>query len=271
MNSNTRGTASSEVRAVRRREVVIAVGVALLVPHLLGWLISLHFHAHRQTTIGATYALLIEVPAALAAAALLTRLKWWRRAGWRAPEWRQMWLLWLPVTVVVSEWTLLLLYSPSRGAAYTAATAALALAVGFTEEMWFRGLLLEALRSRGAISAVIVSAAVFGVLHVWAFRGLASVSQVFSAFGFGLIWGAARIRIGAIWPLVLIHAAQDFGALQLLHGATPLRPPMYRLDAALDGLIVGVGLVYALVLTRRSRMERAQLTAERASRSEEPA
>jgi len=121
---------------------------------------------------------------------------------------------------------------------------------------------MEGLRSRGAIYAVIVSAVVFGVLHVLAFRGLASVSQVFSAFGFGLLWGAARIRIGAIWPVILIHAAQDFGGFLSPYGATPLRPPMYRLDATLDGLIVGVGLVYALILTRRSKTGHARLSVQ---------
>jgi len=271
MNDSTSAAASSEVFPVRRREVVIAAGVALLSPWLLAWGISLHVHAHRQTTIGATYRLLVEVPAALAAAALLTRLKWWRRAGWRAPDWRQMWLLWLPVAVVVAVWTLVLLYSPSQGVAYATATAALALAIGFTEEMWFRGLLLEALRPHGARSAVVVSAAVFGVLHILNFRGFASVLQVFDAFGFGLIWGAARIRIGAIWPFVLIHAAQDFAGSLSPYGATAPRPRIDLLDAALDGLIVGIGLVYALVLTRRSRLERAPSSAEPASTSEEPA
>jgi hypothetical protein len=45
---------------------------------------------------------------------------------------------------------------------------------------------------------------------------------------------------------------------------------MYRLDAALDGLIVGVGLAYALVLTRRSRMERARVSVKPVSMTEDP-
>jgi len=256
--------ASSEVRAIRGRDVVIAVSVLLVYPWLLhGLLLLLHIHPPRPT-IRAVYSLLSEAPRAVAAAVLLTKWNWWRRTGWRAPDWRQMWLLWVPVALVVAQWTVL--HPPNRAVVYTALATLFALAVGFTEETWFRGLLLEGLRSRGALQAVVVSAAAFGAFHLDSgFRGYSTVFRVFSAFGFGLVYGAARIRIGAIWPLILIHAAQDLPHFLVPYRATAPRPmPIYELEAAATvvGVLVVVGLVYAVVLTRRSRVERVRSSVE---------
>ena len=256
-------SALSKVRRGRPRDVLIAIGVAVVGASLASWLIRLHFHVQRRTTTAALYAILFEAILGLPALALLMKWKWLRRAGWRTPEWRQLWLLWLPVADVAFTW--IVLRPPARSLTYTVSTASFALAVGATEEMWMRGLLLEGLRSRGPRFAVVVSAAVFGAIHLLPVPGIRDGLQALSAFGAGLMWGAARIRIGAIWPLVLIHAAADFPYFLL-----PSRPgsrgsvSLYELGVAATyiGPAVIVGLVYVLVLTRRSKTEDAQPSAQ---------
>jgi membrane protease YdiL (CAAX protease family) len=261
MSMSASAATSPEVLTVRRREAVFAVGVFLLWPWLFHWLrLLLHLHRPHSYELVWLYFFASEIPRALAAAVLLTKWRWWRRTGWRTPKWGQMWVLCMPVAFVVYVWATVHPYLP--GIVDTSLAVLFALAIGFTEEAWFRGLLVEGLRSRGAWQAVVISAAAFGAFHLTgSFRGFGTVLQALSAFGIGLIWGTARMRIDAIWPLVLLHAANDLPAF------LPSRAPHpvgfdFEPIALRVGVVIVAGLVYAAVLTRPSKIESAQVAAQ---------
>jgi membrane protease YdiL (CAAX protease family) len=93
------------------------------------------------------------------------------------------------------------------------------LIVGFVEETVFRGILLYALMrvwgrtKRGLVAAVVVQAALFGVLHaLQAFAGLslaAGLANVLATFIFGLWTGVLVLAVGSLWPAILLHAASN--------------------------------------------------------------
>ncbi len=231
------------------RDVIVAVVVSFGGP----FLVSVALHAFDvRLNIGARAIVGDAIPA-LAAAFLLTRWGWWRRVGFKAPIWRSLWLLWLP--------GLLLVFAIAQGVSYVrraslpAVVGAViaALLVGFTEETWFRGILLEGLRGRSARVAAFGSALAFGALHLANVRVLplsSVVTQSLGALAIGLMFGAARVRIDSLVPLVVIHAAFD---VPYLTGSGP-RPGRITSDrAGFLGVLILIAVVYALVLTRRSK------------------
>lgn len=251
----------TEPRTARGRivDITAAIALSIIVPLLLSTLL------HRfGTRLSLTKRIVLaEIPAAFAVAALVSKWHWWRRVGWRRPVWRTIWLLWLPVALLVLA---TLAGHPETKRTESVITAAVAvILVGFTEETWTRGVVLELFMSRGALAATVASAAVFAALHLpnaRLFGFSAAAGQALSAFALGLMFGAARIRIGAIWPLVLLHAAFDFRAvLRPEH----LRPAALSASSARSLLVLAaVAFVYAAVLTRRSRTDEKQTADEQA-------
>ena len=74
---------------------------------------------------------------------------------------------------------------------------------GVCEELVVRGVFLPSLArslggGRGAGVAVLVSALLFGAIHLDAFRFLFT-------FALGLVFGFLRLRSGSLWPSVLAH------------------------------------------------------------------
>ncbi|MGV1007271.1 MAG: CPBP family intramembrane glutamic endopeptidase [Dermatophilaceae bacterium] len=87
------------------------------------------------------------------------------------------------------------------------------LATGLWEEGFYRGVLFRVLRPWGASGTAWWTAALFGLSHLtnvvfgqaWAL----SAAQAVGAFCFGVGYGAVRLRLAAVWPLMLAHAASD--------------------------------------------------------------
>ncbi|PVZ54036.1 hypothetical protein C9424_16160 [Arthrobacter sp. H-02-3] len=104
------------------------------------------------------------------------------------------------------------------GLAATAVIVAGYLATGIYEELWFRGMILEALASWTPLRAAPLSAALFGLLHLcniaFGANPAVTAAQVIGAASFGLGLAALRLRGMTLWPLVLLHALTDI-ALQL--------------------------------------------------------
>jgi uncharacterized protein len=73
------------------------------------------------------------------------------------------------------------------------------LVIPFAEELLFRGVLYGALRRYGPVLAGLVSAAIFGIAHVWP-------PLVLFAFLVGVVHAWLRERSGSIWPAVVSHA-----------------------------------------------------------------
>ena len=89
------------------------------------------------------------------------------------------------------------------------------LAIGFGEEMFSRGFTYGVLRRFGNVSAIFISSAFFGLLHLNLYVGSnwdtwMAYSHVMSAFGFGVFACALMIVTRSIWVAVIFHALCDW-------------------------------------------------------------
>lgn len=126
------------------------------------------------------------------------------------------------------------------------------LVVGFSEELVFRGLILRALLPTGMTRAVLVSSALFGLVHLGNIVYGASVAvtlfQVVGVFAFGVGMAAIVLRTGALWPAMLIHALSN-AALRFSY-ITPQRLPTPLMSA----IVMTLMLIYgAALLWRKPR------------------
>jgi membrane protease YdiL (CAAX protease family) len=94
------------------------------------------------------------------------------------------------------------------------------LLVGFSEELAFRGVVLQALRHVTSIwSAVVLTSVAFGAVHslnVFVTGDLkAALIQSCAAFLSGIVFIALRLRTGSLWPSIIVHALWDFATFTL--------------------------------------------------------
>lgn len=205
-----------------------------------------------------TSSLGIDVVGTIAVVIVLTRLGWWRAVGFGPPStWRDRRLLVVPAAVAV----LALLGGLSGIEFDDPARVGLVimqpLLTGFWEEGLIRGFLLFALlgaavrAGAGPIWSVVVSAVIFGALHLIALVGGADpasvLSQVVFATFFGIGFGAVLIRTNALWALVLIHA---------LFNIAPVLNPEEASGFQLGAIVITAPLaLYGLFLLRPVKSE----------------
>jgi hypothetical protein len=129
------------------------------------------------------------------------------------------------------------------------------LVIGFAEETLFRGVIFEALRIRGSVVAVVGSSLLFAATHALNALGgdpIHVMVQIATALGVGVAFGALRIRMGTIVPLILVHAAIDFVGFTSSGGqgvATAIEP--VRVGAELG--ITAALILYGIALLARGR------------------
>ena len=87
------------------------------------------------------------------------------------------------------------------------------IATGVFEELWFRGLTLRALQHWRPLPAAMLAGALFGLTHLanilYGADPAITTAQVVGAFCFGVGYAALRMRTGALWTLVILHALTD--------------------------------------------------------------
>lgn len=112
------------------------------------------------------------------------------------------------------------------------------LAVGFSEEYFFRGIILNILRKDGVMYAIIVSSVLFGLLHATNLLGGANTLytslQIIYALCFGLV-AAGIVTLGkSLTPVIIWHFLHDFLAFAMgdrVHGTSvELSPLMITLS-----------------------------------------
>lgn len=179
-------------------------------------------------------------------AVVLTHLRWWRRVGftpfleWRAPH------LVIPL--------LLILVLPTVGLSVRGllATTALVLTlqVGFLlidifmEEVTYRGIILEALAGLSPGMRVTITAILFGLSHLDNLflpgaDELGVAYQIFEAALVGILFGAVRLRMNTIWPVMVVHASYDLMLVLVFGHAFPVAP---TLPGFLVATVVDLGL-----------------------------
>ena len=90
--------------------------------------------------------------------------------------------------------------------------------VGFSEELMFRGILLNVLlEKRTAKFAILFSSALFALLHSVNVLGgaslIATIIQLFATFLFGLVFSCLAVLMKNIIPLMIYHCLWDFSLL----------------------------------------------------------
>jgi uncharacterized protein len=193
-------------------------------------------------------------------AGVLTGLRWWRVAGFNSSsEWRELDLPWVPAVLFVLLPVVVGLHAlpPSTAAILVVAYAL----TGFTEEGWYRGVILRVLGPLGPGRAVVLSAVFFGAAHLGnvLFRSnpFLVFAQAVGAFSEGVGLGALRLRTNTIWPLIVFHFFED-----LLLRFTRLPPIPLNIFQSVVMLVYGIYLLRAM----RGEAERAGARASQGPR-----
>jgi uncharacterized protein len=196
--------------------VIVVYLVAGTVNHFLGrsnlWL-------YGMANLGLTVILAI----------ILTAMRWWGKTGLLATgRPRDLWYYAVPLVPMLVN----LIPGLQAGSLVDVlAILALTLMVGFVEEGFFRGLMLQALAPRGPWRAILVTAALFGLTHVMNLAAgkspLEQAGQILYAFAFGFGWAALVLRKGLLWPLVVAHCLIDFASFLQTPGF--IMPPVWNL------------------------------------------
>ncbi|MEC5180947.1 CPBP family intramembrane glutamic endopeptidase [Arthrobacter sp. CG_A4] len=124
----------------------------------------------------------------------------------------------------------------------------LVVAVGFTEELLFRGFLLQALRTRGSLTrAIIISGVTFGIGHIVnLLRGYSPTDQAFqlvAAVLIGISLAYCTALTGSIMPGVIFHAMFNLSGTLTAHSVL--------WDSVILGIITAVTIPYILFLRNR--------------------
>ena len=143
---------------------------------------------------------------------------------------------------------------PHRALGWVFSILAIAVAPAVCEEILFRGLLTPVLQKvAGASVAIVVSAALFGAIHVDGLRDGTSVYyRVPFAFILGMLLARLRIDSRSLWPSVIAHATLNTTTFLVVifvgepQGALPDPQPLLALGMLLVGSAVSMALMKAV-------------------------
>jgi uncharacterized protein len=182
------------------------------------------------TTIAAVVTRAVALQFIVASALLLgaVALLRWPDLGFARPRRDSLRVLWLPGLY------LLVIAAAAIATGLPPANVLLILLVNvtlgaFSEEVMFRGFLYAGLRDRLSIwPSILLTTFLFGTIHILnAFligHVAAAVFQSLAAMMSGLMFMALRLRLRSIWPVILFHAAWNYGLILIGRDAPPLEP-----------------------------------------------
>jgi uncharacterized protein len=234
----------------QRRPLLFSILLLLiiLVTYLIAGAITFQFKLPALTII-----IIGDGVLALIAILLLSRLHWWREAGFRLPSNpRNLWWFTVPCLPIILNIAFAGVSYP--GMARIVLFFILALAVGFVEEVFFRGLMLRALLFRGRWQAVIISSLFFGIAHLFNLASGANLAatllQVVYALAIGLMFAALAVRTQTILPLIVIHGLTDFFGFLALNSTVVTAGVSTFTFVTTAGEIVAY-IVYSILLMRQ--------------------
>jgi uncharacterized protein len=157
-------------------------------------------------------------------ALILSFLGWWRLAGFNQPSvWRDSYLMWFPF-VVVLVLPFLTGIKTSDWSTFVYLVIGYAL-TGFMEEGLMRGIVLRVLKPTGTARSVVISALLFGLMHIGnlLYRDpFIVMAQMVGAFVHGISLASFRLRINTIWFPVILHGLHDLALKYTNFPAIPL-------------------------------------------------
>lgn len=137
--------------------------------------------------------------------------------GFRRPAAGSLRLVWLFIPLLLLELTPLIVYGPSAfngSIGLYASTLLFTIVVGFNEELYFRGLVIGFLHSKGPKAAVVGSAIIFGILHAVNALNGRNLWEVLLQVSFAFLVGLALALIVSItkslWVGILWHTVHNF-------------------------------------------------------------
>ena len=159
----------------------------------------------------------------LIVALIITKLGWWKEVGFVSVHKGGLKFILFPFLYTL----ILLLFSLEQYGSdrswlmgfsdltQLTSLALVLLGVGVTEELLFRGILFHGLETRfKPLIVVLLSAFIFGLFHYVNLLTNAPLYQtdyqVAHAMAVGFMYGMLRLRVGALWLLMLFHAFWDF-------------------------------------------------------------
>lgn len=198
--------------ADRPRPVWMAAGL-VAVPVLVTVIIGLVSSVFGDSSDNAQTVRRLIAVLVVAAGALMVvwRAQAWRRTGSAGrPTWRHLGLLVVPALVALAP-VVTGLNLPAAGTLAVLVTGYAA--TGVFEELWHRGVALDALRSVGLRRSAVIGGSLFAASHlaniVFGQSAAVSLAQAVGAFCFGVGFSVFRWRTNAIWLLATIHAVGD--------------------------------------------------------------
>ena len=141
------------------------------------------------------------------------------------------------------------------------------LSVGFFEELAFRGcifiVVLEKMKRNnwGVFFAIVISSAIFGVIHLVNVLAGGSVGAVILQVGYSFLIGGMcsviLVRTSNIWYCVLLHSVYNFagGVVPECGGGTIWTVPEIALTAVV-AVIVATYVIYILLRTQKDDIDR---------------
>jgi uncharacterized protein len=179
----------------------------VIVVYLLAGTIA-HFMQLSNLELYGLANLILTVLAAL----FLTVMGWWKAVGFRAPDQPGDLVYFLiPFLPMVIN---LIPGVKVTGLGQLAEIFAITLMVGFVEETFFRGLMLNALKTHGFWKTAVITSLLFGLTHAMNLMAgkspLEDLAQIFYAMAIGFAFAALVLKKGMIWPLVVAHFLIDF-------------------------------------------------------------
>jgi membrane protease YdiL (CAAX protease family) len=100
-------------------------------------------------------------------------------------------------------------WQPEHAGAFAVNMLVLVLLGPFAEELFFRGLGVKVLMLYGGLVSILVTGAMFGLVH-----GILGALPPLVLFGIGLAW--VRLRSASVWPAFIGHAAYNGLGMLLL-------------------------------------------------------
>ena len=191
------------------------------------------------------------IPAAQSAVVIgvLHYLGWLRTAGFGG-QIRDIHVLWFPLVLAFIPVLLFGTVAISAGNLlfYTLAL----LFTGISEEGLNRGIILNAVLSKGPWVALLFMALLFSVGHFTNlffedFSAFEMAEKLLITFGFAILYGAVYLRIRNIWPLIVLHILHDYAYLTS-GTAGPYTAEPFPLEIHL--ILAILSILYAIFLMR---------------------
>ncbi len=193
---------------ITRRPILFAIVITLVSLGLgiLAFVLGSLFGLPEPVLI--TVALLVSTALPLV---FIWWLRWWGDAGFVSPTQNSQ-VLWFPLILMVLPAIVFGVVEVEVG--MIRFFLVILFLTGLSEEALSRGLLLRALLPLGKWYAVLVPSVLFGLSHITQFLFLGmplsdNLMQIAFSITFGIMYAALRLRIGSIWPLIIIHMIWD--------------------------------------------------------------